>query len=188
LVILPGAGYTTEHPVLYYLRRAALTQHYDVLSVQYGFQAGRRDFESQDLLHLRADFRGALEPVLARGYRHICIAGKSLGTPLAAEFARSLTADSLSLLLLTPIQGALEESSRVRTLVVIGTADSRYSASEVAAFANHPTITWKVIEGLDHSLEVEGDWNASLAVLPQIIALCADFLTAAPSAPKVCFF
>lgn len=38
LVILPGRGYTCDHPVLHYLRRAAADFGYDVLSVWYSFQ------------------------------------------------------------------------------------------------------------------------------------------------------
>ena len=38
LIMLPGRGYTCDHPVLHFLRKAAADLGYDVLSVWYSFQ------------------------------------------------------------------------------------------------------------------------------------------------------
>jgi len=173
LVMLPGRGYTTEHPVLYYLRKAALQLGYDVLSVEYGFQAGHLDLTSENMPYLPDDVQAATQPVLARGYAQVCIAGKSLGTPLAAALARQISETRVSLLLLTPIAGATQGSGAIPTLAIIGTADAAYTPELVK---DEPHLTWRVLEGLNHSLELKGDWRASLAVLPEIIAACEAFL------------
>jgi predicted alpha/beta-hydrolase family hydrolase len=177
LVMLPGRGYTCEHPLLYTLRRAAGQMGFDVLSVQYGFQITNTEPGPEMTAYLQSDVQQAVEPVLARGYRRVCIAGKSLGTPLSAELARSLTQEAVSLILLTPIGGAVQGLGNIPTLAIIGTADPLYSTEEVAAFQNHPSIKWKVYEGLNHSLEVKGDWASSLSSLPDIIRTCQAFLT-----------
>jgi surfactin synthase thioesterase subunit len=176
LIMLPGYGYTCEHPVLYYLRRAAAQQGYDVLGVQYGFQVTHIDLQAENMAYVQDDVEQAVRPVLSRGYSRVCVAGKSMGTPLAAEVARSLTRESTSLLLLTPVGGAVQGLGNIPALAIIGTADALYSAEEVAAYKNHPTIQWKVFEGLNHSLEVQHDWGASLAVLPEIIRTCEEFI------------
>jgi acetyl esterase/lipase len=173
LVILPGYGYTFEYPVLYYLRKAALELGYDVLSVQYGFQAAHVDMTSDTMPYVQEDVQAAFDTLPAHHYRQICVAGKSLGTFLAADLADKITAEHLSLILLTPIPGAVQMAGERPTLAVIGTADPRYTTDMIQ---NTPTLTWRVYDGLDHSLEKPGDWRASLTVLPEIIAACADFL------------
>lgn len=173
LIILPGRGYTTEHPVLYTLRSAALELGYDVLSVQYGFQVGEIDLTAENMPYIQDDVQQAAQAVLSRGYQKICVAGKSLGTPLAVELARGISEAQVSLLLLTPIGGAAQPLENIPVLAVIGTADAAYAADMIKDEGN---LRWRVFEGLDHSLEVRGDWRASLAVLPEIIGVCAGFL------------
>ncbi|NWG15224.1 MAG: hypothetical protein HXY41_01190 [Chloroflexi bacterium] len=175
LVQLPGKGYTCDYPLLYYLRRAALALGFDVLNVEYGFQAANVELDVENAVYLMDDVWGAARPVLERGYRRVCIAGKSLGTPLAAEMARALQGPDVALILLTPIGGALQGLDDIPTLALIGTNDALYSPEVVAAFDQHPRITWKVYEGLNHSLE-SGDWRASLAALPDIITACETFM------------
>lgn len=176
LVVLPGKGYTCHHPVLYYLRRAALALGYDVLSVEYGFQVANAEFDATTVETLQADAEAAVRPALARGYRQVCFAGKSLGTPLASELARGLRVEAVRLILLTPIGGALQGLGSIPTLAVFGEADALYTPEMAAAFTSHPSVTCHVFDGLNHALEVKGDWRASLVVLPDIIAICEDFL------------
>ncbi len=176
LIILPGRGYTCDHPVLYYLRHAGVQLGYDVLSVQYGFQAGNIELTDENVGFLQDDVRQAVEGTLVGGYKRVCVAGKSLGTPLAAETARTLHNDQVSLLQLTPVHGAADNLGSIPTLVVIGTADPLYRPEDVVTFQNHPTIHWEVMPDIDHSLEVRGDWVASLKILPEIIRLCEGFL------------
>lgn len=177
LVTLPGRGYTSDYPLLYYLRSVALQQGYDVLSVQYGFQVNGADLTPENMVYVQEDVKAATTPVLAQGYKQVCVAGKSLGTPLAVELAHNIKDADVSLILLTPIGGAVMTSETLRTLAMIGTADTLYAAEWVASFANHPHITWRVFEGLNHSLEVKGDWKASLNIMSEIIAACEVFLT-----------
>ncbi|HEX2906811.1 MAG TPA: alpha/beta family hydrolase [Phototrophicaceae bacterium] len=177
LILLPGRGYTCNHPVLYYLRHAGIERGYDVLSIEYAFQVASRDLDADSLTALAEDVLVATQAVLARGYQRVCIAGKSLGTPLAGELARTITSGAVSLLLLTPIGGALQGLGDCPTLAIIGTADPLYTPELVSAYDDHPTITWQVYDGLNHSLEMPGDWRASLAVLPEIITGCETFMS-----------
>ncbi|MBZ0283774.1 MAG: hypothetical protein K8L97_23760 [Anaerolineae bacterium] len=176
LVMLPGWGYTCENPLLFYLRSAALQQGFDVLSVQYGFQTNHAELTPETMTFVQEDVKAATDPVLAHGYKQVCIAGKSLGTPLAVELGHNINNANVSLLLLTPMGGAVMVSETLQTLAVVGTADGLYSAEWVESFANHPTVSWRVFEGLNHSLGVKDDWRASLAILPEIISACETFL------------
>lgn len=173
LILLPGRGYTVDHPLLYMLRKAALQSGWDVLSVQYGFALADRDLDAESISSVQEDVDAATAPVLARGYTQVCIAGKSLGTPLAAELGRRLTAERVSLIMLTPIGGATQGLGHLRTLAVVGTADPLYMPDMVT---DEPHIQWLVIEGVNHSLEHKDDWRASLKVLSEVTGVCAAFL------------
>jgi hypothetical protein len=173
MVMLPGQGYSCNHPVLYYVRRMAIKHGFDVLSVEYGFQAAHLELDAQNTDTLQDDVWRAVKPVLEQGYRQVCIVGKSLGTPLAAHLAKTISADRISLILMTPIGGAFQGVEAVRTLAVMGTSDPLYSTEVVTAF---PNIEWQVFDGLNHSLEVKGDWKASIAALERVIAVCEAFI------------
>ncbi len=176
LIILPGRGYTCDFPILYYLRKAAVQLGYDVLSIEYGFQAARTDVNFTQLPDLLADINDTLQSVLTRGYKHVCVAGKSLGTPIAAHIVQSLNDVSKSLLLLTPVGDSTKSLGTIPTAVIIGTADPAYAAEEVARFDGHPSVKWHIYEGLDHGLEYADDWQASAQKLSEIIQVCTKFL------------
>lgn len=177
VIILPGRGYTIEHPVLFHLRYLALENGFDVLPVEYGYQAARRDFKPEEWPLLAQDVHAATAPVLERGYQQVCIIGKSLGTPLAIELAKTINAPAVSLILLTPISAAVQAMSdlnHVRTLALIGTNDSIYSPDMVTQTGSQ--VQWKVLEGLDHGLFIEDNWRVSLDALNSILAVCERFL------------
>src|SRR5215207_345931 len=114
LVILPGRNYYISHPVLHYLAKVGLTEGFDVLPVQYGFQAAPdRVHNTGDLV---AECRQAMGRALERGYGHVCFAGKSLGSPLAVQLAKECPIKNVSLILLTPVGTAVQDAGDIPTL------------------------------------------------------------------------
>lgn len=172
MIMLPGRGYTNEGPVMFHTRQMALENGYDVLAVQYGFQAANADLQLEQFPFLSEDIKLAVEPVLKRGYREVCVAGKSLGTPLAVELAKTMTAEKISLILLTPIGGALTDLNGLRVLAVIGTADPFYTPELVKM----PGIHWKVFEGFNHGLTLQDNWRVSVSALHDMILACEQFI------------
>jgi hypothetical protein len=174
LVLLPGHGYTSDMPLLYYLRAAALQAAWDTLSITYAFQA-HRDYSGSRLLH---EIRLVLDlPAIQNaGYRRLCFAAKSLGTPLAVELAHQQTPAETSLILLTPIMDAPAQVEQTPTLAVIGTADRYYDAASVRETGAAPNLHWLVLEGLDHGLEMPDDWKTSIKMLQRVTSACATFL------------
>lgn len=175
MVMLPGRGYTCDYPVLYYVRRMASKHGFDVLSVEYGFQAAHTDLDAQNTAYLLDDVSQAVGQVLQPGYTRVCIVGKSLGTALAVDLSQSIGIDDVSLILLTPVGGALQTIT-IPTLAVMGSDDPLYSREFAESFKNDPNVEWQVFNGLNHSLEVRGDWKASIAALDDVIAVCEEFL------------
>ncbi|MBZ0301419.1 MAG: hypothetical protein K8J31_16850 [Anaerolineae bacterium] len=173
MIILPGRNYTIYHPALFYMTRMGLENGYDVLPVQYGFQV-TGDLEPQQIPLLEEDVRLATQPVLKRSYREICLVGKSLGSPLAIDLARTLDVDALSLILLTPVGAAMQSSTGFRVLGVIGTADPLYSEAVIKATSDK--VTWRVFKGINHGLLDDRDWRHSAHAIEEIISDCEAFL------------
>jgi acetyl esterase/lipase len=179
LVILPGRGYTRDYPLLYVLRQMAVALGYDVLSMEYSFQADPQatSFDRLGWDGLDAEVDQVLAALPRQDYTRICFAGKSLGTPLAVQQAQKHPAPEKLLLLLTPVANAVQMAGEeIATLAVIGTADAVYNAEIIEADVRRDNVTWWVFDDLDHSLEAKGDWQASLKALGEIMAICEDFL------------
>ncbi len=174
LIILPGRGYTVNHPVLAYLSYMGAANGFDVLLVQYGFQLTGK-FDMQQMPLVTQDVNRTTEPVLNdHAYRHICVAGKSMGTPLALQLAQTVQAEHVSQILLTPIGPALQPAGDVPTLAIIGTADPYYSPD--VGQNPPPNVTWRIFDNLDHGLIDASDWLYSLNMLETIIGTCEEFL------------
>jgi len=176
LVLLPGRYYYVTSPALHYLGKAGLSAGYDLLPVAYGFQVAPERVDGVG--DLMGEARAAVAQALERGYGQVCIAGKSLGSPVAAALAQELAVKQVRLILLTPVTGAVNFVGDVETLAVIGTADPMYDAQAVAD-ETRPNVTWRVFDGLNHGLEKEGDWRGSMTALAGVTAVCDDFLRAA---------
>lgn len=174
LVILPGRGYLNSHPVLHYLTKMATLNSYDVLQVNYSFQVIPNVVVSNP--QLAQEVQLALDGTLNEAYERVCIAGKSMGTPLAVTAIHAIEASEKSLILLTPIGGSTNMVGDLPTLAIIGTADEAYNASLVAGDASKSNLKWSIYEGLNHGLEYPDDWLKSAEVLPRIVAECEQFL------------
>ena len=171
LILLPGRGYTCDHPVLHYLRKAAADLGWDVLSVWYSFQVASIPDDQITLEGLAVEVDAVIREVLKRRYARVCIAGKSLGTLLAVQHA----ARCERLILLTPVGTAAFEVAWLPTLAVIGTNDPLYQPDAISA--TEPNVEWRVLDGLDHGLEAGGDWSRSLDSLREITQACVEFLS-----------
>jgi acetyl esterase/lipase len=178
VIILPGRGYLIEHPALHYLSKMAAELGYDVLSVRYAYQMSVGDFPtSTDYEALSAEVDLAVDAVLAlRQYQRVCIAGKSMGTPLAVRLGERFKTVDLRYILLTPIANATDGVGDHPSLAVIGTADPAYDSEKVTLDSQKPYLQWYVLDGLNHGLEFETGWNESITGLKQIITECEAFL------------
>ena len=85
LVMLPGNNYSCDAPAFFYLRQAAIQAGWDVLSTTYAFQVVGGEIDGPTML---ADVRAAVDQVLPKGYREVCICAKSLGSLIALPLAR----------------------------------------------------------------------------------------------------
>jgi hypothetical protein len=187
-VLLPGIGYTSHMPLLYYPAKIMLGVGADVLRLEYEYSR-REEFMAlagaERKRWLLDDVRAACDAVFAaRPYRRVTLIGKSLGTRamahLVASYARCAAATAVWL---TPLvrSDSLRREIGVwagRSLFVIGTADPHYDAAFLDEVVKATGGERLVVDGADHSLEIEGDLPRSLDVLGQVVRAVEAFVTA----------
>jgi hypothetical protein len=166
VVLLPGVRYFSQAPLLWFAREAAQAAGWSALEV-----TERAPADADPFAWMGERARSALDAAEAR---QVVVVGKSLGSaaaPLAAE--RELPAVWLTPLLVRPdVVGALEAAS-APALLVGSSADPTWAG--VAPPAND-LLERVEFDGLDHSLQVEGDPLASLDVLREVTEHIAGFL------------
>jgi hypothetical protein len=162
-VVLPGVRYFSQAPLLWFAREAAQAAGWSVLELSERAPADEEPFE-----WMRDRARRALE---AAGDGTVAVIGKSLGSaaaPLVAE--RGLPAVWLTPLLARPDVAA---AVRAPALLVGSVADPTWANGE---HSGGDSVELLEFEGLDHSLQVEGNPLASLDVLRQVTERIGAFL------------
>ena len=185
-ILLPGIGYTCDMPLLYYPSRLLLARGADVLRVEYAYQR-REDFTAaapdEQGRRVVADVTAACHAVLAqRDYEQITIVAKSLGTlalgPVLAADPRLAHVHAVWLTPLLRIDHLRAHIARWggHSLFVIGTADPYYDAAYLAEVQHATRGETIVIEGADHSLEIQGDVLRSLEAMTQVMRAVQQFV------------
>jgi hypothetical protein len=173
-IVLPGAGYSTQAPLLWYARRCALAAGFDalVLTDSYGRSGG-----VDPLAWVEERVTAALEHIGASDPAPLIVA-KSLTTLAASRAAR----EGLPAIWLTPLIGSgsgvadrvtagLRSGSAPR-LLVGGTADTSWDGHVAHSLADAEILE---LAGADHALEVADDVERSLAYLEQVVQVMSRF-------------
>jgi hypothetical protein len=186
-ILFPGYGYRVTMPLLHYSGRVLLAHGADVLCVEYAYDrnpAFRDLAEAERTRWFQADVEAACQAGLAqRAYSRVTLVGKSIGTlamgHLIQADARLVGAECVWL---TPLLGSPQLRAQIdqvkpRSLFVIGTADRNYDVAlltEVRKATGGDSI---LVEGANHSLEIEGDVLRSVQAVEQMVAALERFLS-----------
>jgi hypothetical protein len=165
-VILPGVAYFSQAPLLWFAREAATARGWSALELSERAPAGQEPF---------AWMRDRAERALdAAGAETVAVIGKSLASaaaPLVAE--RGLPAVWLTPLLIRPEVVRALGAAGAPGLLVGSPADPTWANGELP---KGDSVEVFELEGLDHSLQVEGDPGASLDVLRRVTERIGGFL------------
>ena len=170
LVLLPGARYLSQAPLLWFTREAAQARGWSVCELDERAPAERDPFE-----WMPARAKQLLDDTDAR---RVCVVGKSLGS-----VAAPLTADrGLPAVWLTPLLTRREVAdalarSEAPALAIGSPDDPTWGGGTVP---DNPALETLELPGLDHSLQVSGDPSASLDVLGRVVERVGAFLAALP--------
>jgi hypothetical protein len=168
VVLLPGARYATEAPLLWFSRSAARARGWEVVE--------QRELLGEEPGDPFAWTIGKAERALDRaGDAHTAaVIGKSLASAAAGLAAdRRLPAAWLTPLLIDDrVVDGLSHAS-APTLLVGSAADDTWDSSRIP---DNDSIEVLELEGLDHGLERPGDPIGSLEALTSVTERVGDFL------------
>lgn len=180
-VFFPGIGYTVDKPLMYYSRKLAAEQGYEIKLLPYqGFpQKVLADGE-----RMRESFRIAMqqtEQMLSgtdlKSYEEILFAGKSIGTIVAAKLASDLgMQDQIRFVFYTPLEETFAFPAG-KAIVFTGTDDPWVGRAEskipqLAADRGYPCFK---IPGGNHSLET-GSAEKDIENLRRIMGETSRFI------------
>ena len=185
-LIFPGLAYNSSMPLLHYSIQAILATGINVLSVDYDY-SNNQEFLQQSLREksewLLGDVEAALEFATNEEKQEVvCLAGKSLGTLALGHLLETRkNLRKAKTIWLTPLvknPDLLEQmlSYMKDAIMVIGTSDSQYDSHIIDRLNANTQLGGIVIDGANHSLEIEGDVTKSLRVLMQIVTIIQQFL------------
>jgi hypothetical protein len=166
VVLLPGVRYFSQAPLLWFAREAAQARGWSVLEL-----SERAPADEEPFAWMRDRAQRALGATEASS---VAMLGKSLGSAaagLAAE--RGLPAVWLTPLLVRPDVAQAFAATSAPTLLVGSPADQTWGGGEVA---DNEALEVMELDGLDHSLQVEGDPMASLDALRRVTERIGAFL------------
>ena len=179
-VLVPGIGYTCAKPLLYYAGKLAANAGYRVLPVAYGDfpKDAKGDPEKMRTCFVRAYAQAeeALAAVRWDECEDVLFIGKSIGTTVAARYARERGV-SARLILLTPLTETFRFTN-ARAIAFHGTADPWAATPDVGRACREQGIPLYLTEGANHSLET-GDIRMDLSTLVRTMEILESFIRSA---------
>lgn len=177
MVVFPGSNYMSDAPLLRYARRVGLEKGWDVLSLEYGFQANRAELRESDMATLVEEAMAAVAS-LSNQYGTMAFVSKSLGTVVASHVQKALSMSQpmRDHIFLTPLVSATATMRQTdHALVVVGSADPYFGPQETAAMENLDNVELHIVPQANHALEVDS-YIESLRILHNVTQWCAEFL------------
>jgi hypothetical protein len=173
-IILPGAGYTTQAPLLHFCTGLFYSKGFDVLHLNYSFNREEQSALSGEGL---ADaVRHVMDDALKnKGYDHYYIVAKSIGTMALPYLLKDQSFLDAKAVWMTPllqkefVLSAMAAGSH-KGLCIIGDQDPYFTWERIERVKENPNLTIKVVGGGDHRLELSGDPIQSIDVLRDIIS------------------
>lgn len=174
-LVLPGMGYTVDHPLLFWACQVLAAGDWAVSTVRWTVD----DDAAADLQRF-VDEAAAYADRVAPDAAKTVVVGKSLGTQ-AAGWARERAYPGIWLTPLFNNAGVREAllDYGAPGLLVGGTADATWDAELAARTGLHVLQ----VRGGDHALHVGTDWRASLHALRDVMAGIESFASRLGDAP-----
>lgn len=176
-ILLPGAGYTVQAPLLHYATGLFLNKSYQVLQVNYQYSSKVYDEFSQEELQeaILHDVDAVIDEVMeGYAYESIYVIGKSIGTTAMGSLLSREAFRDAKAIWLTPLlqrdevfEAILERPNE--GLVVIGDQDQFYTEERFEQLSDLSNLITRLIPDVNHSLEYNDNAVDSIEVLQRVV-------------------
>ena len=179
VIVLPGAGYTTQAPLLHFTTGVFYSKGFDVLHINYQFS--RQEMAALNEKDFASDVQQTIENATkGKKYSKYYVVAKSIGTIALSNLQDHPTLKEAKLVWLTPLlQRSDVFNAMVRSenkgLCMIGDKDSCYIEERFKKLKNNQNLILNVVEGGNHSLELDNEPIKSIEILKNIISTINDF-------------
>lgn len=175
VIVLPGAGYSTQAPLLHYTTGLFYNKGFDVLHINYAFS--REELSSLNERDLARDVQVAIDIAINdKKYSNIYIVAKSIGTKVLRCMIDHTMFKDARLVWLTPliqndeVFNAMVNSGQ-KGLCVFGEKDSHcFIVERFEKLKDNPNLVLKVVEGGNHNLDLDEDPLKSIDILKRVIS------------------
>ncbi len=177
-VYFPGIGYHCDKPLLYYGRKIACEQGYqEYRNVSYTYHAENirgdeeKMKEAYEALFVQAEAK--LADMVWADYDDVLFVSKSIGTIIAASYAKKCGLSCVRHVLYTPLAQTFLFTPD-HAIAFIGTADPWSDTGEIVRLSEKNHIPIAVYEGCNHSLEC-ADTLKNIENLKDVMQRTLDF-------------
>ncbi|TVX96327.1 alpha/beta hydrolase [Cohnella terricola] len=174
VVLFPGRNYPCEMPALYYAGNTAIQYQYDLLILEYGYQAARSHLDLQDLPRVIDECSESIQRIVDR-YDEVVFISKSLGTVVAGEVHCKLQRP-IRHLFLTPLIETIPFINRSCGIVIYGSNDPFFKPEDAGRIDLSGDIRRIEIPNADHAFET-GDVQENIAILQRLAKTYGEFLS-----------
>ena len=182
-VLLPGMGYTLDRSLMDYSKNLAVEKGYDVLPIEYGFQAVRKKIDKDNMEDVEVAINESYELLklsLEIRYEKVIFIGKSLGTVVQRMLEEKIRKENydgeIINIYLTPIDKTCELGIKENSLVVCGTKDPMITSENREKLSHMSNINYIEVDGAGHSLAIKNDVMRSIEALKTVIYAEKEFI------------
>ncbi|MGG7621245.1 alpha/beta hydrolase [Bacillus coreaensis] len=179
MIVLPGAGYTTQAPLLRFTTGVFYNKGFDVLHINYTFNRQELSVLSEE------DFTRDVQHVIDHAiknkkYSNYYIVAKSIGTVALSYLLNHTMFKEAKVVWLTPLLQrddvfhALVNSNH-KGLCIIGDKDHCFIVDRFEKLKDNPNLSFKVVEGGNHSLELDEEPIKSIELLKSVMIDISEF-------------
>ncbi|MGM7680991.1 alpha/beta hydrolase [Cytobacillus sp. Hm23] len=179
-IVLPGAGYSTQSPLLHYTTGLFYNKGFDVLHINYSFNR-----QEMSALNERDFARGVQltidNAIKDKSYSKYYVVAKSIGTKALSYLLDNTMLKDAKVVWLTPlIQNDYVFNAMVNSenkgLCIFGEKDSScFIVERFDELKNNQNLILKVVDGGNHSLELDKDPIKSIDILKSVICDINEF-------------
>ena len=184
-VILPGADYSVDNPILYYAASQYLQQSYDVLQINYKYDNKPKIDTSDDLMQAieYASNKVLDEVCQIKTYKTFHIIGKSIGTIACKSLMNKKEMAKAKFVWITPLIKNKDvyhsmKNCQQESYCIMGDKDPNYKKIHLDKIMDNPNMLARIIPEANHALELPDNPAGSIDITKEFILDLKQFITA----------